>query len=114
LMLLVTGMLASLAIRIKTKTLLVWLVTITRYRLRERYYIFDKNNDYLRGLELTSPSITDETETNVRKKDSKKIIRELIEEDYIKLEHILTNSSANLTFTSDRKGVLHVSFTEVE
>jgi hypothetical protein len=114
LMLLITGVLASLAIRIKTKTLLVWMVTVTKYRLRARYYIFDKNNDYLRGLDLASPFIAYEIGASVSKKDSKKVNRKLIEGDYIKLEHILTNSSANLTFTSNRKGVLHVSFTEIK
>ncbi|MES2971463.1 MAG: PrgI family protein [Patescibacteria group bacterium] len=38
----------TLAIRIKGKILLAWIAIIARYRLRPKYYLFNKNNLYLR------------------------------------------------------------------
>src|SRR6266576_4782423 len=35
-----------LAIRIKGKILLLWAIMITRYNLRPRHYIFDKNDPH--------------------------------------------------------------------
>ena len=40
----------TLAIRIKGKILLLWVVVILRYNLRPRFYVFNRNNEHLRDV----------------------------------------------------------------
>src|SRR6266702_3116458 len=41
---------AMLAIRIKGKIVLTWLLILTRYNTRPRYYLFNKNDTHLRDI----------------------------------------------------------------
>jgi len=45
-------MFMMLAIRIKGKLLIQWIAVIARYRLRPRFYLFNKNDLYLRNNQL--------------------------------------------------------------
>src|SRR5674476_179344 len=51
---------ALLAIRVRGRILLLWVVTIGRYNLRNRYYVFDKNDPYLRDTDIET--MADESE----------------------------------------------------
>ncbi len=42
---------AGLAIRIKGRIVLQWLIVLIRYRMRPRIYVFNKNELYLRDIE---------------------------------------------------------------
>ena len=48
-----------LAIRIKGKLLLTWIVVIGRYNVRPRYYIFNKNDSYLRKVDNQANQLPD-------------------------------------------------------
>jgi hypothetical protein len=106
-----------LAIRIKGKILLFWAITLFRYNARPQYYVFNKNSTYLRSEvdtlipnnEGPETAITSEVEQAAQPKALR-----LSQEDVFKLERILANPSANLSFATNKKGGLYVSVMEVE
>src|SRR3990167_7044697 len=49
---LVTIFCLFLAIRVKGKVVIQWLIILLRYNLRPKYYLFDKNEAYLRDIDL--------------------------------------------------------------
>jgi hypothetical protein len=103
-----------LAIRFKSKILLVWAITIFRYNARPRYYVFNKNDAYLRS-EYSAP--VSESEIHVvqdRKQDTQQNLPQLSQKDVFRLERILANPSANLSFATSKKGGLYASITEVK
>ena len=114
LMSLVTLTASLLAIRVKSKILLIWAITIFNYNTRPGYYVFNKNNIYLRAQAAV---LVDETEQQVaptvEQLTPQKVAR-LSEEDVFRLEHILANPSANLSFATNKKGGLYVSISEVK
>lgn len=115
LMTLVTFVAGILAIRVKSKILLAWAITIFRYNERPRYYVFNKNNTYLR-FKMNAPiNKSSETETI---QSLEQIVRrnrpQLSQEDVFRLETILANPSVNLSFATSKKGGLYVSITEVK
>ena len=70
--LLVTILCLILAIRIKGKLVLDWLIMILRFRTRPGYYLFDKNDTYQRNLDL--PVIKQKKVLFLRKAKAKKQI----------------------------------------
>jgi hypothetical protein len=103
------------AIRIRSKILFVWAITLFRYNARPRYYVFNKNDAYLRNNEETTP--VNEVETQAASDVEQTIqpdVSRLSEEDVFKLERILEHPSANLSFATSKKGGLYVSISEVK
>lgn len=102
-----------LAIRIKGKILLFWLIALLRYNLRPRYYLFDKNDMHLRE----TPLIVQEEESAEPVKATKKArphLPQLSTAELVQIENIITNPQANLHFKTNRKGELYVHITEVQ
>ncbi len=115
LMVLVALTCGLLSIRIKGKILLIWITTIISYNLRPRYYVFNKNDAHLR--------VTHEHSLDVASEDEQAIVTEtatmpehpaISTADIVRLEGILANPAAKLSFNSYKKGGLHVRITEVE
>lgn len=102
-----------LAIRVKGKILLLWLVIMLRYNLRPRYHIFNKNNAYLREIEPPAEQDAPQPATAIEEPQQAPALRPTVAET-IRLEKIITNPKANLRFLTDKKGALRVHFTEVE
>jgi hypothetical protein len=115
LMTLVVSICALLAVRVKGKILLIWLVTITRYNNRARYFIFDKNDTYLRES-IESPQTNQEEEVLAHDLEPapKRQLPVMSIADVAKLEGIIANPAAKLSFKLNKKRGLHVSITEVE
>lgn len=103
------------AIRIRGKILLVWAATIIRYNTRPRYYVFNKNDIYLRAsiVEVAIEPLAVEQESEPVM-ESLLPVTEISMADAVKLEGILANPAANLSFKSRKKGGLHVSITEIK
>lgn len=102
-----------LAIRIKGKIVAFWLVTILRYNLRPKYYLFNKNVTTLRENyplrkeqqepEKTAPKVT------------KKVARHQLDiPATAKVLATLENPAARVRFETGKKGNLHVRLTEIE
>lgn len=100
-----------LALRIKGKVVLSWVITILHYNLRPKYYIFNKNDSYMRNLDL--PDFKNKLKTQPKKvKVSEEIqvkpsasIGELI-----KLDGLLANPKYSFSFKSTKKGGMNVAF----
>lgn len=105
-----------LAIRIKGKIVASWLVTILRFYLRPRYYLFNKNT---RAHRKDYPTIKSSkaAQKSMLTEKRKKQANYHVEIDTISAAKILAtieNPAANVHFETDRKGGLHVRFSEVE
>lgn len=100
-----------LAIRIKGKVVLNWAFTIFRYNLRPKYYVFNKNDSFLRTLDL--PNLDKKVKVQTKKEISvvekeKKAPTSL--GDLIKLDNLLSNPKYSFSFKEARKGGIDVAF----
>lgn len=102
-----------LAIRIKGKLLAVWLITILRYNLRPKYYLFNKNVALFREDYTTRPAMQKQKTTAL--KSSKQQVRPKLDlSATARVLAALEHPAANVRFETTKKGVLHVRLTEVE
>lgn len=102
-----------LAIRIKGKILAFWLVTILRYNLRPKYYLFNKNVTTLR-----EDYPMKRKQHNLQKEETKEKVRmtrpQLDIPTTARMLATIENPAANVRFETGKKGDLRVRFTEVE
>lgn len=102
-----------LAIRIKGKILAFWLITILRYNLRPKFYVFNKNTTALREqyeskhAELEENSLTVKTRTTIS-------VPKLEFHEAVKVYATIDNPAAKLRFETTKKGGLNVRLTEIE
>lgn len=113
LMLLLAIVCSLLAIRIKGMILLMWLVLLSRYMKRPRYYVFNKNSEYLRAPaneEKDSSLAVQSTANNAAKYHLKKLsIAELA-----KAQKLVSHPSADFRLEINKKGKLRVHITEIQ
>lgn len=105
-----------LAIRIKEKIIASWLAVILRFNLRPKYYVFNKNTTAFREdypEKTKHPKIVERTA-------APRWSIEPADEDSVgdisaaKILTSLESQAAQLRFETNKKGGLHVRFTEVE
>jgi len=102
-----------LAIRIKGKIVMLWILVLAKYNLRPRHIVFNKNTAANREYEQAD-GIYLEVEPEAPKikpiaRRSRLSIAELS-----RVESYLDNPAANLSFITTRKGGLSVLITEVK
>ena len=102
-----------LAIRIKGRILLSWVIAILKYNLRPRYYVFNKNSDYKREI---LPKLKAEKPEQVEtSKESVSIPQpQLSTAEVVHIENILANPQSKLYFKTNKKGELRVHITEIQ
>jgi len=92
-----------LAFRVKDKIVAEWLGVLVKYRLRPKYYLFNKNNLTNRTLDI--PELP--AERVVVKKSTKKIIKSQNVDfdilDQVKLEHLINSGKVALTYQFSKK-----------
>jgi hypothetical protein len=101
------------AIRVRNKILLEWAISIIKYNIRPRYYVYNKNTNYLRSEKLTKPTkktITSETPVNAQTNAGNFL--DISHEELLQLEHILINNQSNLSFATTKRGGLRVNISE--
>lgn len=105
-----------LAIRIKGKIIALWLVTIVRYSTRPKYYLFNKNVSVLRNSYTVKPEKREHEKTAAAKPvNTKRTSRSQLDpRATAKVLTAIENPAANVRFETNKKGDLHVRFTEVE
>lgn len=93
---------ATLAIRVKGKVLVSWLILILQYNLRPKYYLFNKNDLSGRKVEITQvQQIAHENKTKVTvERPSKSIISELAG-----LEGLVSNKPSSVRFKPSKGGI---------
>jgi len=79
LMLIITTTFFILALRIKGKIVLMWLIVLFNYQLRPKYYLFNKNSLYQRETDF--------------------IVNESIKNKSIRKEKLLNNTKIDLTIS---------------
>jgi len=105
---------ALLAIRIKGKILLFWAITLLRYNMRPRYYLFNKNSTYTREMVLPADiedEPAEETTAQIAAPPRKTV---LTTAERVQIEDLLANPDANVHITANKKGELRVHLTEVQ
>lgn len=100
-----------LSLRIKGKVVLNWLVILIRYNSRPTYYLYDKNDSYLRTIDL--PVFKTEKRRIFSKspaKQEKKVTKTTIAlGDLVRLEGLIANPKFSFSIKSGRKGGLNVA-----
>ena len=102
-----------LAIRIKGKILAFWLVTILRYNVRPKYYLFNKNTTALRQEYATIVETQTDNKTDEVKKERTARPR-LNTPETAKVLATIENPAAKFRFETTKKGGLNVRLTEIE
>jgi hypothetical protein len=96
-----------LAIRVKGRVVLNWLLVWAKFKIRPSYYVFNKNDNYLREVEQI---VKTTNKVKVIKKISvKEPKKALVEIDAVKLLHVITDQKNSLSFVFNQKGGLHVA-----
>lgn len=113
---LITSMLVvtclALAIRIKGKIVALWLVIMLRYRVRPRYYLFNKNDIYLRSAPVKAKQTVKKTVV-VKKRVTLPALPSLPEPALVQIESAITNPAAQFHFKATKRG-LHVYIHEIK
>jgi hypothetical protein len=113
----VAGIIAAisgiLAIRIKGKIILLWLVTILHYNLRPKYYLFNKNVSIYRE-DYRSHQPEPETATKQPTAKPQSMLPRLGFHEAAQILATIEKPESNLRFEMTKKGGLHVRLTEVE
>lgn len=100
-----------LSLRVKDKIILNWLVILLRYNIRPRYYLFNKNNPYMRTMDIIT------VERNKRKLPAKSTTKEKVKTtsasitlgDLVRLEGLLADPGYSFSIKSQKKGALNVA-----
>ena len=103
----------SLAIRIKGKIVLFWLLVILRYNLRPKYYVFNKNSTSQRE-QFSAHDETPKLELASAEKTRTAALPQLGFHDMIRALAATNDPARQLRFEATKKGGLSVRFTEVE
>ena len=107
---LVTIFCLLLAIRVKGKVVIQWLIILLRYNLRPKYYLFNKNESYLRDIDL--PVFEKKQRklfTKAPAKQEKKATKPSISfGDLARLDNLIANPKYSLSVKLGRKGGLNV------
>ena len=107
---------AILAIRIKDKIILQWLQVLLRFNIRPKYYVFNKNDSYLRVMDL--PNLEESSSKAVRRahKTSEQKIPSISFDlkQFVQMESLLISQKLNLSYKAGKKGGLHVAFEQVQ
>lgn len=103
----------SLAIRIKGNVLLFWLLSILRYNVRPRFYLFDKNVITLR--EEYEGSNAKSREDGFTSKNKATTDRpSLGVPESVEVYTVISNPASNLRFETTKKGGLNVRIAEIK
>jgi len=101
-----------LAIRIRGRILLLWLIVLLRYNTRPQYYVFDKNDAHLREAEPAG-SVDELSEVAESHKTENSPLPQLTTAQIVQAESILVDPIAKPHFEVTKKGELRVHITEI-
>lgn len=102
-----------LSVRIKGKILAAWLVTILRYNVRPKYYLYNKNTSSLR--EDYPELVVNESESPQQQNEKLSLtLPRLGSIEMIKVLATIDNPAANFRIVKTKKGVLSVRLKEIK
>ncbi len=104
-----------LALRIKEKLIIEWVKILATYNLRPRFYVANKNDNYLREKKkIRKKTHITEREYEKNTKSSAATDRSLTTHEILKAHSILANPAITVHFKTNGKGDWNVFITEVE
>lgn len=101
----------TMAVRIKGKLVVEWILIRARYNLRPRYFVYDKNTAYLR---TKTKSTSNREEKAEESQESRKSFPVIATDKLIPAENFALDPRANFEFRTNKKGGLNVSFKEIK
>jgi len=111
LVLIVTILCIVLSFRIKGKVVIEWLAILSKFNLRPRFYVFDKNDSYLRTLDL--PVFEKKPLKLFTKQKAIKTQKTIIFNpnlgEIVKLESFMKKRKYRLSFKTDGNGGINVA-----
>jgi hypothetical protein len=103
-----------LAIRIKSKIVLLWLVILLKYWFHPRLYVSNKNTQYLRVRIRVNDNHTNDRKAEELSLEPIKESCKLSAAEKYHARRVLANPDSHMTFQFNKKGVLNGSIREVE
>ena len=103
-----------LSLRIKGRVVINWLLIFWQYNLRPSYFVFNKNDNYFREVEL--PAIEKKKKV-VSLKSAKSINKKekgLAEAELVKFLHVINKSENSLSFKLGKQGGFHVAVEQIK
>lgn len=106
-------LLVPLVIRLKGKILLDWLVIYLRYISRPRYYVFNKNNSYLRdiGEKEQKEAVVAET---TKQRHNPFATEGISEKERLRLQALVEQGDIKLEYRVNKRGQIDVIATEIK
>jgi hypothetical protein len=96
-----------MAIRIKERIIFNWLITILKFNLRPTYYVFTKNDTYLRILDL--PTVEKTAIPAVQAAPLQTVVSPASEHELVQLNRFMRKRKHSVVFKPDKKGDFHVA-----
>lgn len=103
LMLSVLAVFLTLAIRVKERIVLTWLVLLVSYHLRPHIFAFDKNDNYLRDGKFSKNNEVKNHSANKQAKEKKKKANSLSVLNLIQLENLINARNTKMVIKFSRK-----------
>lgn len=116
LILLVVFVCMTLALRIKGKVVYNWLFILLRYNIRPKFYLFNKNDEHFRTMDL--PVFEKKQSRLFRKAPAKKEAPRVIPNfgipELVTLQNIIQTNKYTLSFKPGKKGGMYVAFDQIK
>jgi hypothetical protein len=105
----------ALSLRIKGKVVLNWIIVLLRFNIRPRFYLFNKNDVFMRLVDLPvfEKKKVKLFKKSLAKKNAKTISPGFGFSELVKLENLIKNPKYTLSFKAGKKGGMHVAFKQV-
>ena len=88
------------------------MITILRFNIRPKYYLFNKNTALFRPMYKAEPK--PEAEAKPRAKSKTTTIKRLALQDSARVLETIQNQNTNLRFEMTKKGALRVRFSQIK
>jgi hypothetical protein len=103
-----------LALRIKGRVVFNWLILLLKFKIKPAYFIFNKNDNYLREMEMPIIKKKQKTKVLISLKVLNKNQNKLTESESIKLFQAINQEENSLSFKLSNKGGLNVAFEQIK
>lgn len=103
-----------LSLRIKGKVVANWLVVLLSYNFRPRFYVFNKNDSYLRDIPQLESDIQKQGAPVKAKRDILLPAKTFSVKELRKMEAFIKNPNYSLSLKPGKKGELYVAVSEIE
>lgn len=113
--LVVTLICLGLALRIKGKVVLNWLLVLVKFNVRPKYYVFNKNDEFLRTIDLPVFEVkTKAVKKTKAEKETKVNVPNFDIKELIQLDNLIDNENVSFRLKAGKKGGFNVAFEQVK